>query len=401
MLTAILSMLASSRDDETLPRAVQRVAGRTVVRHQLTAVIAAGAERVVMLADGDVPDRAELMSEAAANGVDLAFVSDAASLASAISRDDRVLVLADGLLPQPEALRRVVPQRPAIATFPAEKGLPAGFERIDLAVAFGGVMLVPGSVAERLGDLPEGWDAASALLRVAAQSGVPMVPLDETLAGSPAWRMIAARADAQLAETGWLDARLSGASSASPGRAIALAIARRWGMPLLEARTRPVRIAGGGLILALLGTCAAILNFPVPGLLAIGLGWLAVRLAALLEQIASATQRHVREAQADWAIDVLLAIALGFAIAPRDAYRATPVAEAMFIAAVLILGLRLAARLLPARAAAWIGDRLLGNGLLAALAVAGVLLPGVMLLALAGLAAALYAAGPNNRLTRP
>lgn len=362
-----------------------------MARHQLSLALAAGCERIVVMAREFGPDLAELQRETERAGAGFHVLTGPRALSPLVSAADEVLVMADGLLPTTGDALRLIGTGQAVFVQPAETGIPAGFERIDLNHAAAGLMLVPGRLVDRLMDLPPDADPASALLRIALQAGVAQRPVPDEVRHGGRWLMVRSEAEAQGAEDSWMARHTSGGAP-TPGPLLARWLARRFGPALLHANTTGLMLPyGAAYLLAAAGF----------GLAWVGLAWLALALlglACVVQRTAAILGRLQREALAlrsgpAWrstvsgmALDGVIGAVLVLARAPLSG---ETLLERWFAPAVLLGMVRLLGRVSTANWAVWLGDRLLLCMLLAGMAAGRVIAPGVpalvLLLILAGL----------------
>ena len=404
-------MMEPARAGDSTPRAFLRVGGANLARHQLSLALAAECERVVCVARDFSPDLIALQHEAERGGARFQVVSGPRGLAGLVTAADEVLVIADGLLPTTGDALRLLDGPPAVLVQPAESGIPAGYERIDLNHAAAGLMLLPGRLIDRLSELPGDVDPASALLRIALQAGVTQrsVPDEVRLGGR--WLLVRTEDEAHHAEESWM-ARHTAGGGATPGPLLARLLVRQFGPALLHGGSGANGLAITAMVLAFIGFAGAWFGFVVLGLGFAGIGWILGRAAALLARIQreSLSQRSnypFRQLVFDGLFDTLLVavLVLALPVLPGEL-----LVQRGFAPVVLIGLLRLLPRGVAAGWTAWAEDRLVLVLILATLVLGRVLelgLPAlVALLLLAGLVLPRDKASANapqsdaDRLTR-
>jgi hypothetical protein len=131
---------------------------------------------------------------------------------------------------------------------PVERGLAAGFERLDAAHASAGAMRVPGRLIERLAPLPDDADPYSILQRVALQSGVPQRLLGEDVLAAGRWQLVRGEEDAHAVEVAWFRQHTLGDDALGPTARLARRGVRVIGPALLHA-------GSGGTVVAMAGAC--------------------------------------------------------------------------------------------------------------------------------------------------
>lgn len=283
MRIAILTALADDPDHKGRKRAFRVFAGRSILSHQLDCATDLGCESVVCLVGGLGQDVIACQHRAEAAGVRFQAIEDLRRLSGLVKADDEVFVIADGLLPDTDEAIRLLAERPGVLTFSADPALGLGFERLDSERAWAGMLRTRGQSVERLSDLPSDAEAASALLRIALQSGVRQIPLDPALLANGDWLLRADSAMLRAREKRWIFGRVSPASFAAPGLATAERIGSRLGRDIVGTRLERVPLfaaVGAGVLAALLAA------FGKP-LLALSLG----AVMAVLLPIAGVIQR--------------------------------------------------------------------------------------------------------------
>lgn len=351
--------------------ALLRVGGGLVVRHQVALALAAGCQRIICLCRAFVPEFAQLQRDAEQAGASFHVVSGPPGLSPLVTAADEVLVVAEGLLPTPGDAVPLLSGSQAVLVQPAESGIAAGFERIDLNHAYAGMMLIPGRLVDRLMDMPVDVDPGSALLRLALQAGVAQRSVPDSILAGGHWLLIRTEAEAQAAEERWM-ARHTAGGTGAPGDWLARLLVRRFGAALLhESGSIPVG-RGLGVAMVLMGVSIGWFGFLVVAFLLAGGGWAVLRAVELLGRL----QRDALGQPARWpwvggifmaGVDIGLIVLLTLA-EPELPGQLLP--ERAFPAVMLIGLLRLLPRAAPPRAGPWCDDRL-ALGLVLAVLAAG------------------------------
>ena len=399
-------MIEPAGPDFAFPRAYLRVGGSSLARHQLGLVLALGCERVVCIARGLGPELVELQHVAEDHGARFHVVSGARGLVGLITANDELIVLADGLLAEPDKTVEQIEQGQGqgVLVQPIELGQPAGFERIDLNHSAAGAMRLPGSLVERLAELPADCDTASSLQRIALQAGVPQRMLPSGLREGGAWRLLRDESEAQLAEGEWFRQH-TGITPASTISEIGARVAVRSIGPAL------MHSGSGGNAVGVLALSVA--------LLALGTGWFQLSATALflcfgadlLRRAASLLLRIERRSLNlprsflprqllfGWGLDSVLVLVLTWS-QPRPPD--TGLLAHAFPAIMLVAMLRLIPQLVRTRWSHWLEDRGLFALLLGMVVVAAGGMPGGLIAALAVALALFGVAWPDrpSRLTR-
>lgn len=353
MRVGLIAMLRTN-EDGTL-RGAMSLAGRSVLAWQADLLLALGIERVLCLTEATTGEIISLQQQLEAHGVQFHALRGFAAIPALVRAEDDLVILLDGLVPDPEVVQAVLGGEGnlmrGVASIPADHPLaashPADFERIDALRHWAGVLAMRGAPVQQLADFPADADAMSVLLRLALQAGTPtrdlaareLVPENWLLAESPE---ALARYEAAL---------IAHAAPPADWRAPSLAVAA-----VLARRAVPRGIGQGGLIaggaslaLLMIGIMAAAFGFQATGLAVAGMGVFASQLSAAFGAMAARLHREAAAARGAVmlaaAADLLAAIVLWFAIAPW------PIWQPLAVLGAVVIGL---ARLLSAS-----GDTLL------------------------------------------
>ena len=390
-----IGLIAALRhSEEGALRAALPLAGRSVIAWQAALLRALGCERVLCLAETSGGTVLELQHMLEGQGVQFHALRGLAAIPALVRAEDDLVVLADGLVPDPAVVRALVggegdaPLQRMVATIPADHPLaaahPEDFERIDAGRHWGGVLVMRGAPAQRLADFPADADAVSLLLRLALQAGTPARELAARELVPETWLL--AESDAAVArhEGALIAAAAPPADWRAPGAALAAAAARAMVPRGLE--QGPVIAGGTALVLLLTGVMAAAFGFGATGLALAGLGTFAALISHGFAALSARLRREAGGGRAGavltGACDVLAGATLWFALAPFP--EGQPLAALGPVAYALA---RLAARMGDKALAVAASDR---ASLLLVLALAAAF--GVLPLALACLALGLCAA---------
>ena len=383
MRVALLSMLDSAGEPGQGYRAFISFAGKTVARRQIELALALGCERIVCLAENLGPGLIGLQHEVEAAGAKFHVISVPRALCGLVTASDELIMLGDGVLPLADEAMDALDRGNAVLVFPAETGIPAGFERIDLNHSWAGALVMPGRLVERLNELPRDCDGVAALLRIALQGRVPERLLSDSLLAEGRWAMLANARDVASLEPGWFRRHTIGADIFSPGRWLACTLTARFGIAWLNRGIRP----GYLLLGAVLFLCAAFtLGWAamVPG------GFAALACAWLLADAAQSLDRGERAGNAPAALflrlektfAVLADLALVLLLTWGIEASFVSWAEQFFVPLVLVGLIWLVPGLSARRWGALFGDRVLLSLMLGGAALGAVLLPAAQCLVL-------------------
>jgi len=291
LLVGLISICAPSEDEAEIPRGLLRFAGQSVAARQIDLALRLGCERIVCLVDDIGQAVIGLQEIARDGGARFNAVSGGLSLLGQVTSSDEIIVFADGILPQAEAVERHLGERSGVLVIPAEGAVEQGYERIDAEWAWAGVLRARGSIVEGLSQLPPDIDPISALLRIALQRGARIVPLDGGKAKRSGWLLATSEQALIEQEDRYLRDHAPRASFLRPLRAIADRIA------LLLAPGALDRVGSGLPIIATglaIGAAAVGLGFYGWPLIGLGLLALASFVAAIGETL-SDTLNAIRQ----------------------------------------------------------------------------------------------------------
>ncbi|MFO6447397.1 hypothetical protein ACLBKU_09670 [Erythrobacter sp. NE805] len=388
---------ALRRSEEGTLRAELPLAGRPVLAWQAALLGELGVERVLCLTDTPTPTGAVLALQHALEASGTAFhaLRGFAAIPALVRAEDDLVILADGLVPDPQVVRAVLGGGEgalvrAVATIPADHPLaaahPEDFERIDAARHWAGVLAMRGAPAQQLAEMPADADAIGLLLRLALQAGTPTRDLAARELVPESWLLAANAAVAAEAGSGLIARAAPPADWRAPMSALAARLVRAV-VPrgLGEGRL----IAGASaLVLLLAAVLVAAFGPPAAALTLAGLGAFAAEVAAILTALANRLSRTPGDrrgaAALAAAVDVLGGLTLWFALAPWPAW------QPLAVVGPLVVGLaRLVARRPHGALARAASDRASLLLLLAAASLAGLLPEAAACLALGLLAALL------------
>ena len=393
-----IGLIAALRrsDDGTL-RAAMPLAGRSVLAWQAALLTDLGVERVLCLTESlaATDDILGLQHALEAGGVQFHALKGFAALPALVRAEDDLVVLLDGLVPDPLVVRAVFGGggedrlSRAVATIPADHPLaaahPADFERIDASRHWAGVLAMRGAPVQHLSDFPEDADAVSLLLRLALQAGTPTRELAARELVPESWLLAESAAAVERHETDLVSRAAPVADWRAPSASLAAMLVRA---------LVPRGLAQGGLIagsLALAALLAAVMlaafGFRAAGLALAGAGAFGGEVARTFATLAARLRREDRTPRAGAvlgaATDALAAVALWFALAPWPEW------QPLAVLGPVVVGMaRAVSRPTPETAVRALGDRP-AMLLVLALAAAFGLLPEALACLALGLVAAL------------
>lgn len=284
MRIALLSTLDRAPKPGTVRPAFAAFAGAMVVERQLDLAIKLGCERVACLVDAVEREVVELQGRAESAGIKFRAIRHPSRLSGMVTAEDELFVVAPGVLPDDAEVEETLTGKGVLA-FPADTAVPLGYERIDLELAWGGVMLVPGRIVERLAELPGDVDVPSTLMRLSLQSGSPIRHLDRDLLSEGHWHIDAERAELDAREKRWIDAQRRKIAFRAPGLAVAERAGARLARDILGRSVESVPIlAAIASVITAVGLAA--FGFPAAGIAMTALAALFGHLAGVVDRVA-------------------------------------------------------------------------------------------------------------------
>ncbi|WP_296716429.1 hypothetical protein [Erythrobacter sp.] len=329
MRTALIAALRHSSNGplQAAPlRATLPLAGRSVLARQVDLLRAQGCERILCLCDRVDGEVLRVQAAVEASGGTFQALRGFLHLPAMVRADDELVILADGLVPDPAMVRDLFatgPQPPRfVACLPAESAMvsrhPDDFERIDATRHWAGLLAMRGAPVQRLADFLPDADAISVLLRLALQDGTPCRELPNENPGPESW-LLATDADALAQQEHALIFRAAGAVDwLRPSLAAARMAARALGPRALGRGPLIALLTAAALLLG--GVGASALGVPSIGL-ALAAGGvfgaaLAGALAAMQRQLMGEGSSPNAWARLGWGVDIFAAIALLLSLSP-------------------------------------------------------------------------------------
>lgn len=174
-LAALISAYQLADDETEGLRATLRLAGRTLLEHQVRLAAFAGAEHVVVLAERLPVALAAAVERLRRAGLRVDIARDAADAADRIHPDERLLVVGDGCVAPVGLVERVAEARSPVVLTVVDEPDNAMFERIDAVARWGGLMLINGAMLRDTVAMLGEWDLESTLLRRTVQAGAERI----------------------------------------------------------------------------------------------------------------------------------------------------------------------------------------------------------------------------------
>ena len=170
-LAALIAAYHESDEPDGGLRATLPLAGRTLVERQARLAAAVGADPIVILVERVPPELTAAIERMRSEGISAAVARSAAEAAEAVHPDDRLLLMADGLIADESHVARLTSAGgSALLTMPDQLG-DSRYERIDADSLWAGLALIDGELLKRTAPQLGEWDLQSTLLRKAVQGG--------------------------------------------------------------------------------------------------------------------------------------------------------------------------------------------------------------------------------------
>lgn len=348
--------------------------GRSVLSHQIDCAIALGCQSIFCLVDGVGQEVVECQHRAERAGARFQTIGSSHALPKLVRGGDEVIALADGLLVDPDILTEKLPGEAAVLTFPIDNVAGLDFERLDADRAWAGVLVIGGESVEFLRQLPADADAASALMRIALQSGAPAISLDPAILTEGRWGATVREDGLAAREQAWIGRQVATTGFCAPGQAIAERIGLRLARDIVGRRMERIPMLAA-LVFGLLAGLATILDKPVIGLaLALPMSF-CIPIAAIIEHVGRSGQQETSPPAAlrimRIASDVLLVAIVAQALPPISDFAWL----GLFVSVVLFLVLYNGAHFAPSPVRALFADRIVLLAILLVGAIIGLLLP--------------------------
>lgn len=373
-------------------RAFLRVAGASVAQHQLGLALALDCQRVVCLARATSPELIALQHDAEDAGLQFTIATGTAQLSGLVTASDEIIVVSEGLFADTAQAAELLEGRaPVVLAQPVEGALAAGFERIDINRADAGLMRLPGSIVERLHELPVDVNVVSALTRIALQSGVALREVPASARAGSGWRMVRSEAEAYALEDEWMRARFADDRVTSPGRSVARFGVLSFGSSLLHAGNASNVVSAAALAVLVIAIGVGWFGFVAAGFVLVAASWLLVEASRLLRS----AERHAlgqslpaipRADALGWLVDCVFAVLI---LLDTPRFAGEPVIAWLCTPAILMLLLVLLPKRASGRLSGWGCDRALLGLILAFASGFGLVLPAVRLLSVLLVLAAL------------
>ena len=321
MRTAFIS--AVKRTDRGDLRAHAMMAGRSVLGWQVDCARSLGCERIICLCDGATSEVLAQQSLVEASGAEFHAIRGNLQLASLVRADDELVMLLDGLLPDPDALKSLAFSDGAlakgIATIPASHALaeayPDDFERIDRDRHWAGFAAMRASQVHKLADLPPDSDPMSLLIRLGLQSRVECREVEQSALENKRWLLATSQEGLIEREQALVSSNAAVSPLSAPLNAAADGIVRQIAPRWIEKGGSVCAIAG--LALVAMGLAVSGYGYGAAGLALAALGAFSGGLSAAWSRLRAALwfseARSKRDNQVAMAIDLFCAIALTLA----------------------------------------------------------------------------------------
>lgn len=196
-LAALICAYQESDEPGDRLRATLPFAGRTLVERQARLAASVGARPVVILVERLPAELLAAIDRLRGEGVTVVVARSAADAAEAVHPDDRLLLMADGLLADESHIARLVAAEGNALLTVTDSQVDDRFERIDAQSRWAGLALLSGGLLKQTAAMLQDWDLQSTLLRRAVQSDARHIAIR---GDAPGERPTLAETAADLAE---------------------------------------------------------------------------------------------------------------------------------------------------------------------------------------------------------
>jgi hypothetical protein len=337
---AVLIIAGESGDDASSPLAAMLpFVGQTLLEYQVRLARACGGGHIVVLVEQLPAAMIALFDRLRADGIDVDVAREPRDAADRIHPEEQVLLLAPGCVGSRRLVEALTTRaQPTLVTLPDQPTYGA-FERIDSTDRWGGLALLSGQSIRETAAMLGDWSISSTLMRSALQSGAARWQLEQ-LDG------LAVVTDATQAEA--VSARIVrdfGDSEQSlfadfvtqPLAKLLVPHLLKWTVPVDLLAAMPLVLAGGALLLGLLGWFAT--GFALLCVAALADGIAATLFAVAMRSNAS---MNIYKRAASFAFYMLLLL-LGWAVS-HSVNDWAPLLLAVWASSIFLLRVPVAAR---------------------------------------------------------
>ncbi|MGK2909584.1 MAG: hypothetical protein ACSLE1_07265 [Sphingobium sp.] len=296
-------------------RAGLNFAGHSLVEYQARQAAEAGATHVMILVGAVTQALSRAVDRLTADGIPVTLVRDMVSLVREAPRDRDMMVIADGAIIAQKHFTAVAGHPGNVLLSVDDSRASAVFERIDGQHRWAGLLRVSPDLLFGTLDMLGDWDLELTLMRAAVQAGGYriVVPQEDILEGRIA--LIDSQASADLVAKALLGGQRETPSTEGGAEHYLLTRAATRAAPmLLRTQVPAIQVRIGGMALGAMGVIAAMLNWPVLGMLLMLCGLIASLTSDRLGQLARRTQDD------GWvALAPSLIVLLGFVVLGSEA----------------------------------------------------------------------------------
>lgn len=346
MRIALISALKRTETGEL--RAELRLAGRSILAWQVDLLSALRTERVICLCSAVEGEVLRLQHEVEAAGAAFHALIGFVGLAALVRAEDDLLILSDGVLPDPllapDLVKTDAAWRRVIVCLPADHAMVAGapddFERIDAARNWAGLLVMRGAPVQHLATFSDDADAVSLLLRLALQARTPCHDLGPSQLEPGMWNLADSVAAVDTHERDLMARAVLPRDFRAPLIALADMVV---GALAPRGMGHGTTVAGGfAFVLALGGIVAAAFGAQTIGLAcaasAAFSGTVAAGYAGLARRLKRQSGPIPGEAAYRVAFDALAALTLWFALAPLPEWTALAICGPLLIGLARLAG---------------------------------------------------------------
>lgn len=266
-MLAGLIIATAEIDGETGLCAELPVAGQALIEHQARLIASAGADHIVVLVERLPAALLAAIDRLKRDGLTVDIARSVEDAADRIHPDERLILVADSLVTDRATIDLMAGQSGVAVLVVPDTPENARWERIDANARWGGLAMLDGALLRRTAAMLGDWDLQSTLLRRAVQGGA--VYVDAPSGKMPALLAIVDDRDAATAADAELATRAAHVATGWPDHVLFMPIARLAAPYAMRAMVVPAWFRAGAVGLTLAGAAAFALGWLWPGIVAL------------------------------------------------------------------------------------------------------------------------------------
>ncbi|WP_343346996.1 hypothetical protein WJT74_03660 [Sphingomicrobium sp. XHP0239] len=174
MSSSIGALVGANGESSEGRHALVSLGGQTLLDIQVRMLVAAGAAPIVVYSEGPHNAIAAQVERLRGEGLPVFLAEESADAATRFAAEDRLVLLGDGVLPDPRHLALLIEAPEDVILALPDEAASERFERIDLEWRWAGLALTRGERVRSTAAMAGDWDLVSTMLRRLVQSGAPI-----------------------------------------------------------------------------------------------------------------------------------------------------------------------------------------------------------------------------------